>query len=80
MQTITTKFLPATNTKGKRIKASTTSGISITWDWDYSWGVEENHRAAAESLKIQLGWNSTFVGGDTNNGMVFVAVDGRHKI
>lgn len=49
MQAIETKYLGPTNTLGSRIKASCERG-SITVQWDYSLGVEDNHRAAAARL------------------------------
>ena len=52
MQAITTKYLPATNHRGSRIKASCAAG-SITIGYDHS---EEPHRAAALALITRLGW------------------------
>jgi hypothetical protein len=55
MQAITTKFIPATNTRGSRVKASAQTG-SITLDWDYRLGTEDNHKAAALALVNKFSW------------------------
>ena len=49
MQAIITKYLPATNFKGSRIKASCERG-SLTVDYDHSKGCEGAHVAAADAL------------------------------
>lgn len=48
MQAIITKYLPCTNHRGSRIKASCDRG-SITIDWPHE-GPEESHVAAAQAL------------------------------
>lgn len=53
MQTIQTKFLGPTNTRGSRIKA-TCWLTSVTVSWDHSANVEENHAAAIEALVCKL--------------------------
>lgn len=55
MQAIETKYLGPTNTRGGRIKATSDAG-SMTVPWDYSLGVQDNHRAAAAALVAKLGW------------------------
>ncbi len=72
MQTITTKFIPCTNTKGDRVKAKTTAGKSVTLGWNYALDVEGNHKAAAQALKNKMQWDYDMVGGSTNTGYVFV--------
>lgn len=49
MQAIITKYLPATNRKGSRIKASCDRG-SITLPWDDELNEEDNHVQAASDL------------------------------
>lgn len=49
MQVITTKILPATNTKPTRIKASCARG-SITVSYDHAGAAEEGHRHCALAL------------------------------
>ena len=58
MNHITTKYLPATDTKGARIKASTTADkkISIIRPYNYKLDTEPNHRAVAKELFEILGW------------------------
>jgi hypothetical protein len=58
MNAIKTKFLSATDTRGERIKASTTSDrpISIIRPYNYKLGTEENHRAVAKELFKELDW------------------------
>lgn len=50
MRTVVTKFLPATNTKGARIKATAENIGSVTVGWDYSLDSEMNHRQAMRTL------------------------------
>ena len=49
MQSIQTKYLPATNTKGSRIKASCERG-SVTIPYPYECNCEEAHVLAAKTL------------------------------
>ena len=73
MQTITTKYLSATNTQGARIKATHTGGYtSVTEGYDYALNSEDNHMVVAHMLAQKLGWDATYVGGHTKEGMVFV--------
>lgn len=48
-QAILTKFLPATNTRGARIKATCERG-SITIPYPYELNPEEGHKAAVNTL------------------------------
>lgn len=75
MQTISTKFLPATNSRRERVKATTSSGISLIVGWDYALEPKENHLLAVIALKNKLGWRGEMVAGDTNNGVVAVKSD-----
>lgn len=74
MQAIQTKYLPATNTKPSRIKAMcATATITVSADGGY----QRDHRAVAEKLCNQLGWNDKYygklLGGELSNGtFVFV--------
>jgi hypothetical protein len=49
MQAIITKFLPPTNVRGSRYKASCERG-SLTVDADHALNAEENHRAVCDAL------------------------------
>jgi hypothetical protein len=56
MQAIKTKYLPATNFKGSRIKASCEAG-SITIPYPYELSGDKVHIFAATELCNKLGWN-----------------------
>jgi hypothetical protein len=62
MQAIETKYLPVTNTRPSRIKASCDAS-SIIVAWDYSLDIEENHINAASKLCKKLEWNKTIISG-----------------
>jgi hypothetical protein len=53
MQAIETKFIPATNTKPSRIKATCERGI-LTVSWEHAWSDEDNHREAALALCVKF--------------------------
>jgi len=76
MQTIKTKYLPATNFKPQRIVATTPSGQRLCKSVDGSYGSNEGHVSIAQELKDRLQWKGSMIGGDTKEGMVFVFVDG----
>ena len=65
-QAIVTKYLPATNTKGSRIKATAWAG-STTLSYDYSLNIEGNHKAAAKALADKLNWVGNYHGGGLPN-------------
>ena len=82
-QSITTKYLSPTNTRGSRIKATASgagNGYSHTHDWDYALGTADNHIEAAKALAIKLQWDThdNYLegpwtgGGYKDGGMVFV--------
>lgn len=67
MQAIEVKYLPATNTKGARIKATASAG-SVTVGWPYELSGEEAHKVAALALCNKFGWTTNIVGGQLANG------------
>ena len=78
-QSITTKYLSLTNTRGSRIKATASgagTGYSHTHDWDYALGTTDNHIEAAKALVVKLQWDTLegpwTGGGYKDGGMVFV--------
>jgi len=79
MQTIMTKYLGPTDTKGPRVKAMTSSGhrgSTYTVGWDDSLNIEGNHADAAQKLLDKLGWQGMWRMGSTDRGYVFVnAID-----
>lgn len=75
MQAIITKFIPATNTRGARIKATAWAG-SVTVAYDYSG--DASHRRAAQALCEKMGWpTDNWIDGGTpdNSGFAFVRPD-----
>ena len=71
---IVTKYLPPTNYKGARIKATSTDG-SVTLSYDYEVSAERNHLDAAESLALTY-WNEhlDLIGGERPDGKGFCFV------
>ncbi len=59
MIAIHTKYLPATNTRGTRIKAYTTSGFTATISYPYAESYEVAHFQAVKELikSNNLDWN-----------------------
>lgn len=74
MQTITTKYHGATNTRGSRISATSESGQRVTIAYDDALSTEQAHRVAAQALCDKLGWHWQLVQGATKRGYVFVPV------
>jgi hypothetical protein len=68
MQAIITKYLPATNTKGSRIKATCGAG-STTISYPHELSGQAVHRAAAEALIVKLRWDDREYGGLLGGGL-----------
>jgi len=64
---ITTKFIPPTNHRPSRVKATAEAG-SITVSWDYALNVTDNHKAAAVALADRYGWPTDMIGGGMPGG------------
>lgn len=73
---ICTKYIPATNTKGARIKAYDMDGNSATVSYDYSSNHEIRHLNAAQVLCRKMGWSGELAGGGIKGGYAFVFVEG----
>lgn len=74
MIAIQTKYIGATNTRGSRIKAFTSSGFSVTIPYPYHESYEICHFEAVKALvkKHNLDWNlENMRFGGTENGYVF---------
>jgi hypothetical protein len=74
MIAIQTKYLPATNTRGSRIKAWTDSGFSVTISCPHELSYELCHFEAVKALvaKHNLAWDLTDMRyGGTEKGYVF---------
>ena len=67
MQAIQTKYLPCTNSKGSRIKATCAAG-SVTVSWNYSSDTKLNHVTAALTLCNKLEWSGDLVTGQLKDG------------
>jgi len=80
MQAITTKYLPATNTKPSRYKATSASGLSVTLSTDHSLDSDGNHEAAAQALCAKMGWHGRLIHGGTKEAEIFVFDDGEATI
>ena len=77
MQYIGTKYLPATDTKGGRIKAKASSApYSITIPYDHSLDVEQAHAKAAMQLAAKLDWRGEYAAGGNDTGYVFAFIGG----
>ena len=57
MQAIHVKYLPVTNTKGSRIKATCAAG-SVTISYPHELSGQAVYRKAAEALADKLGWSN----------------------
>jgi hypothetical protein len=83
MKTIITKYLGATNHRGSRIKATTSSGISKTVSYDDELNAIPNHKRAVHKLNEQLNWSGEMVQGspnDTGDSYIWVFVERSERI
>jgi hypothetical protein len=74
MIAIQTKYLPATYTRGSRIKAYTCDGHAVTVPYDYALSSDKLHFEAVRALveKYKLDWDlSNMRYGAVVNGYVF---------
>lgn len=73
MKAITTKYIPATNTRGSRISASDCDGNRVTVAYDTSLSGIDCYSVAAQALVNKMGWpDITMIGGAIKGGYVFV--------
>jgi hypothetical protein len=73
MQTIETRYLPATNFKGARITAQASGNKKrITVPYRYDGPDDAEHITAALALCEALGWSGKLIGGHLKHGMVWV--------
>lgn len=75
MKAILTKFICPTNFRGSRYAASDMDGNRVVVDADHALDSEENHRRAAEALRLKMGWKGPMAAGTTREGFAFVFVD-----
>lgn len=78
---ITTKVLPATNTKGKRIKATDWTGQSVTLPFRENETEYANHRAACKAYIVKMQWDNIcyWVAGCMKDGWAWVNVQASEK-
>jgi hypothetical protein len=75
-QSIQTRYIGPTNTRGSRVSATSASGHRIILEWDDALNTDDNHKAAAAALAHKLDWTGRWHAGATSNGCVFVLADG----
>lgn len=63
MKAIITKYLPATNTRGSRIKATAEGVKSLSIPYPHELSGEAVHKAAAVELCKRQEWPETLIGG-----------------
>lgn len=78
MQTIETKYFGPGNVRGSRIKATSTSGLTLTQHLTHETTLEKEHYRVAQALADKLNWECKLIGGETKRGMIFV-LDGGLK-
>ena len=79
MQTITTKYSPATDTRGSRIVATSTNGDRCVAGYSHELNGADVHWEAAKKLAKKLGWKGTMQAGSVKNGYVFVFLDAQDQ-
>lgn len=75
MQSITTKYICPTNTRGSRVTAKSSGGVKVILDWNDALDVEQNHVAAALHLCKKLDWtDETMAYGESPDGKGYTFV------
>jgi len=81
MQTIITKYHSATTNRDARISVRNSSSTKrMFFPYDYSLEATDNHIKAAKYLLKMFRWDGDWIGGQTENGMVFVSTSTTVKI
>lgn len=68
MKAIRTRYLPPTDNKGSRYKATANGVDSVTIPFDYTLEYQQIAEKAARVLCDRNGWNYEFVTGQLDNG------------
>lgn len=76
MKAIETRYVPATDTRGSKIRAEDCDGHTVTISYPYHLSGEKVHRLAARALCRKLGWTGRLAGGATRHGYAFVFIGG----
>lgn len=80
MQAIITKYLPVTNSRGSRIKATCAAG-SVTIDYPHEFSGMDCHAKAAYALLTKMQWDYKLMGGQLPSGdYAFVLVDAASNV
>lgn len=66
-QAIVVKFMPCTDTKSARMKATSQAG-SVTVGYDYAVSASANYSQACDALLAKLGWGGKWIGSQMPNG------------
>lgn len=74
MQAIRTRFIAATNTKGRKVSARSAGGSQVILPYNYSLEPEQNHAAAALALIEKLGWTGDYSGGTFGDAIYWTQV------
>jgi hypothetical protein len=72
MKAIKTIFVPATNTRGSRVKATDCDHNNIVLSWEHELASEENHIRAAYALRDKMRWTGKLVTGGLRDCYVHV--------
>lgn len=75
MKAIRTKYIGPTDFRGARIAAQDDEGNRVVIPRNHALSIEDNHRAAAETLIAKMGWPDYIVGGSYGNYYFWVFVD-----
>lgn len=77
MQTIQTKFVGPTNSRGSRVIATAANGTRVSISASMFTSDEEAHQAAVRALCERMRWHGELIGGHlAKGGLVWVFVDG----
>lgn len=74
-----TKYVPASDTRGSRIKATTGQGHSVSVPYRYEGDAYDAHKHAAESLMRKLGWTGRIIGGGYGSAYFWVFASGSER-
>lgn len=76
-QSIQTRYMGPTNYRGSRVKARSSSGLSLTVSWNDALDTDANHATAAQALARKLKWDGRWIagGGPDGKGNVYVLDD-----
>lgn len=80
LQSIQTRYLPVTNSRGSRIKATTASGLSISIPYPHELSGADCHWEAVKALLLKHGfhWADKWAVGASIDGRGYVFVPVRH--